>query len=67
MGQTNFRSKAFSLQNLMDTELFIKSLNPGQKLVVFSESTDTINYLKENISRNDVLTISAANRSKNLK
>lgn len=49
---------------LLNNELFDKQLNPGQKLVVFSESTDTINYLKENITRDDVLTISAANRSK---
>ncbi|MGI6369963.1 MAG: SNF2/RAD54 family helicase [Ignavibacteria bacterium] len=49
---------------LLNNKLFDKQLNPGQKLVVFSESTDTINYLNEKITRDDVLTISASNRSK---
>ena len=48
---------------LLDNELFSTELNPGQKLVVFSESTDTINYLKDKITRDDVLTISALNRN----
>lgn len=52
---------------LLNDELFDKQLNPGQKLVVFSESSDTINYLKANIDRDDVLTISAANRSEAFK
>ncbi len=59
--------KLTAFKELMDNELFDKSLNPGQKLVVFSESTDTINYLKEYILRDDVLTISAANRSEKFK
>jgi superfamily II DNA/RNA helicase len=56
---------------LLNNELFDEQLNPGQKLVVFSESTDTINYLKEKLKenkiRNDVLTISASNRNEYFK
>lgn len=59
--------KLTAFVKLMDFELFDKQLNPGQKLVIFSESTDTVNYLKENILRDDVLTISAANRSERFK
>jgi superfamily II DNA/RNA helicase len=47
---------------LLDSELFDVEINPGQKLVVFSESTDTVNYLADKINRYDVLSISAKNR-----
>ena len=50
--------------NRLDKEFFDKEKNIGQKLVVFSESTDTVEYLQKNIKRNDVLTISAKNRDK---
>ena len=54
--------------SLIDTELFDKRFNPGGKLVVFSESLDTVNYLerklKEHYHRNDILAISAANRNR---
>jgi len=50
--------------NRLDGEFFDKEKNIGQKLVVFSESTDTIEYLKEHIKRRDVLAISAKNRDK---
>jgi ERCC4-related helicase len=49
--------------NRLDNEFFDKKKNIGQKLVVFSESTDTIKYLKEKIKRDDVLDISAQNRN----
>lgn len=48
----------------LESEFLDERLNVGQKLVVFSESTDTIEYLQKHIKRNDVLTISASNRSK---
>lgn len=41
--------------------------NPEQKLVVFSESVDTVEYLARRINRKDVLVISADNRSKQFK
>jgi superfamily II DNA/RNA helicase len=43
-------------------EFFDNEKNIGQKLVVFSESTDTVEYLKKKIDRSDVLDISAHNR-----
>ena len=47
-------------------ELFKKSMNPTGKLVVFSESVDTVNYLTEQLTerlqRNDILDVCAANR-----
>jgi ERCC4-related helicase len=49
--------------NRLEKEFFDKEKNIGQKLVVFSESTDTIGYLQKHISRNDVLTVSAKNRN----
>lgn len=57
-------SKFTRFQELLQNELFDKRRNPEQKLVVFSESVDTINYLYErikSIGRNDVLAISAKN------
>ncbi|HPL05487.1 MAG TPA: helicase-related protein [Bacteroidales bacterium] len=59
--------KLDKFHELLNGELFDKQLNPGKKLVVFSESTDTINYLKKNIIRDDVLTISASNISEYFK
>jgi len=48
----------------LETEFFDKNQNIGQKLVIFSESTDTVEYLKKNIDRKDVLAIDASNRNK---
>lgn len=52
----------------LQTELFNKEQNPTGKLVVFSESVDTVNYLeeklKEKLDRKDILKVSSANRSK---
>jgi ERCC4-related helicase len=50
--------------NRLNDEFFDREKNIGQKLVIFSESTDTIEYLQKNIKRGDVLTISAKNRDK---
>lgn len=51
---------------LLKTELFDKKRNENGKLVVFSESVDTLNYLKDELerrlNRKDILFVSAANR-----
>lgn len=50
----------------LDTELFDKSINPTGKLVLFSESVDTLNYLfyrlSNELGRNDVLEVTSTNR-----
>lgn len=50
----------------LETELFNKAINPSQKLVVFSESIDTIKYLenklKEDLNRKDILLVTSKNR-----
>ena len=53
-------------KNKLENEFFDKR-NISHKLVVFSESVDTINYLKnelEKLGRKDVLTITSVNRDK---
>ena len=55
-------SKFAKFEDLLKHELFKKDKNPGGKLVVFSESVDTIEYLKKRIGRDDVLVISSKNR-----
>jgi superfamily II DNA/RNA helicase len=55
-------SKFDVFKDLLQHELFNKKINPSQKLVVFSESLDTVNYLAKRINRRDVLAISADNR-----
>ncbi|MDR0566324.1 MAG: phospholipase D-like domain-containing protein [Prevotellaceae bacterium] len=54
--------------NKLQDELFDKEKNPTGKLVVFSESVDTVSYLeknlKERLNRKDILKISSANRTK---
>ena len=57
-------SKFAKFNELLKHELFKEDRNPGQKLVVFSESVDTVKYLERRINRKDVLVISADNRSK---
>ena len=51
---------------LLGGELFSKKQNKTGKLVVFSESVDTLNYLTEQLTkrlnRKDILFVSAANR-----
>lgn len=56
-------SKFSKFNELLKHELFKKECNPEQKLVVFSESVDTVEYLAKRINRKDVLVISAKNRS----
>ena len=55
-------SKFAKFEYLLKHELF-KENNKEGKLVVFSESVDTIDYLAKRISRPDVLVISSGNRS----
>lgn len=60
-------SKFAKFDHLLQHELFEKELNPEQKLVVFSESIDTVHYLARRINRPDVLVITAADRAKQFK
>ncbi|MBQ0119722.1 MAG: DEAD/DEAH box helicase family protein [Bacteroidales bacterium] len=60
-------SKFAKFKDILKHELFKKDRNPGQKLVIFSESVDTVEYLKKRIGRNDVLVIDAGNRNKKYK
>lgn len=53
--------------NRLDNELLQKTINPEQKLVVFSESKETTNYLVKHLlerGRKDVLEIHSHNRNK---
>lgn len=52
---------------MLNSKLFDKETNKGQKLVIFSESTDTTDYLANHIKRKDVLSISAKNRNQQFK
>ena len=56
-------SKFAKFKELLKHELFKSEHNLEQKLVVFSESVDTIKYLERRINRPDVLVISSGNRS----
>jgi superfamily II DNA/RNA helicase len=60
-------SKFDTFNDLLKHELFSTTINPERKLVVFSESWDTVEYLQKRINRNDVLVISAENRAKEFK
>ena len=60
-------SKFSKFEDLLKHELFKKDRNPEGKLVVFSESVDTVEYLKRRINRNDVMVISSQNRSQQFK
>lgn len=52
---------------VINEELFDSTINKEGKLVLFSESVDTLNYLKEQLKtrlkRNDLLLVCAANRN----
>ncbi|MDR1022738.1 MAG: DEAD/DEAH box helicase family protein [Prevotellaceae bacterium] len=52
----------------LKTELFDKQKNPTGKVVVFSESVDTLNYLKKNLieklQRHDILEVTSVNRTR---
>jgi superfamily II DNA/RNA helicase len=52
---------------LLKHELFKKDRNPEGKLVIFSESVDTIEYLARRIHRDDVMVISSHNRNQEFK
>lgn len=60
-------SKFAKFNDLIKHELFKADRNPERKLVVFSESVDTVEYLAKRINRKDVLVISAKNRSNQFK
>ena len=52
----------------LKTELFNKEKNPTGKLVIFSESVDTVDYLekelKEKLQRKDIIKVSSENRKR---
>ena len=60
-------SKFAKFEDLLKHELFKKERNPEGKIVVFSESVDTIEYLSRRINRSDVMVISSKNRSQEFK
>lgn len=60
-------SKFAKFEKLLAGELFDKDKNLEGKLVVFSESVDTIEYLSRRIHRDDVMVISAKNRDQQFK
>lgn len=60
-------SKFAKFEELMKHEFFKSDRNPEKKLVVFSESVDTVEYLQRRINRLDVLVISAKNRNQQFK
>ncbi len=60
-------SKFATFSKLLQHKLFSKEINPEGKLVVFSESLDTVKYLERRINRGDILVISANNRAKEFK
>lgn len=57
-------SKFAKFNDLLKHELFKQDYNPGQKLVIFSESKDTVEYLERRLNRKDVLVIDSGNRNK---
>lgn len=48
-------SKFAKFQELLKHELFKSERNPRTKMVVFSESVDTVEYLQRRINRSVVL------------
>lgn len=57
-------SKFAKFNDILKHELFKKDRNPGQKLVIFSESKDTVEYLQKRLNRKDVLVVDSGNRTK---
>ena len=57
-------SKFAAFRDLLQHRLFDKALNPQGKLVVFSESKDTVEYLARRIGRPDMLVVSADSRKR---
>lgn len=68
--QVNEDPKLDKFIDLLNNELFDEDRNKTGKLVVFSESVDTLNYLEEELTdrlkRKDILLVSAANRNAKL-
>ena len=60
-------SKFAKFEDLLKHELFKKDRNPEGKLVIFSESVDTIEYLARRIRRDDVMVISSQNCNQEFK
>lgn len=56
-------SKFAKFNDILKHELFKKDRNPGQKLVIFSESKDTVEYLERRLGRSDVLVVDSGNRN----
>ena len=58
-------------QEHLENTFFDSSINPSGKLVLFSESVDTLTYLNERLTkelgRHDVLMVTAANRNRLVK
>ena len=52
----------------LNSEFMNRNINPSEKLVIFSESVDTLEYLtkriKEDVGRTDILMITSFNRDK---
>ena len=67
--QENDDPKFDLFRQRLESEFMDESINPSGKLVLFSESVDTLTYLKERLTeelgRTDVLMVTASNR-KNL-
>ena len=57
-------SKFAKFNDILKHELFKIDRNPGQKLVIFSESKDTVEYLQRRLNRKDVLIVDSGNRTK---
>ena len=66
--KVKFDPKLDLFVSILEDELFDKSKNLEGKLVVFSESVDTVNYLekelKERLHRSDILAVCAKNRNR---
>ncbi len=60
-------SKYEKFAELLENELFNPDINAGHKIVVFSESFDTVEYLARRINRDDVIIISSLNRAQMFK
>ena len=66
--QENDDPKFDLFRRKLETEFLKKDINPSGKLVLFSESVDTLTYLQERLTqelgRNDVLMVTASNRNR---
>ncbi|MCD8302702.1 MAG: phospholipase D-like domain-containing protein [Prevotellaceae bacterium] len=63
----NDDSKFAKFQELLKHELFSKKINDEGKLVIFSESIDTVNYLQKRIARDDLIVVTSQNRNEKFK